>query len=118
MNKVEIDTYDDVLLLVRQFYARVLQDELLAPFFAGLDIEHHLGRIADFWALILIDREGYRDNVFAKHEHMAIRQEHFDRWIALFCGTVDEYFTGEKAELAKQRARLLAHTFMNKMGRG
>lgn len=113
-----ITTYEDVYQLVSVFYDKVLKDELLAPHFAGLEISHHLTRIADFWALVLIDKEGYRENVFNKHAHLDIGQEHFDRWIALFTQTVDEHFVGEKAELAKQRAKLLAHTFVNKLGKG
>ena len=114
-NKVEITTQDDVNHLVRQFYSKVLKDEVLSPHFAGIDLEHHLPRIAAFWALILIDQEGYKGNVFDKHAHLKIDNRHFDRWVELFSQTVDEYFTGEKAELAKQRGKLLQYTFMSKL---
>ena len=114
-NKVEITTQDDVNHLVSQFYSKVLKDELLSPHFAGIDLEHHLPRIAAFWALILIDQEGYKGNVFDKHAHLKIDNRHFDRWVELFSQTVDEYFTGEKAELAKQRGKLLQYTFMSKL---
>ena len=114
-NKVEIKTQDDVNHLVRNFYTKVLKDELLSPHFAGIDLEHHLPRIAAFWALILIDQEGYKGNVFDKHAHLKIDNRHFDRWVELFSQTVDEYFIGEKAELAKQRAKLLQYTFVSKL---
>lgn len=113
--KVEIATQEDVDHLVRSFYDKVLKDELLSPHFAGIDLEHHLPRIAAFWALILIDQEGYKGNVFDRHAHLQIDNSHFDRWVALFTETVDEYFTGEKAELAKQRAKLLQYTFVSKL---
>lgn len=90
-------------------------DKLLSPHFAGVDLEHHLPRISAFWALILIDQEGYKGNVFDRHAHLKIDNSHFDRWVALFIETVDEYFIGEKAELAKQRAKLLQYTFVSKL---
>ena len=114
-DRVEITTQDHVNHLVKQFYSKVLKDELLAPHFAGIDLEHHLPRIAAFWALILIDQEGYKGNVFDKHSHLDINNSHFDRWVQLFTQTVDEYFIGEKAELAKQRAKLLQYTFVSKL---
>ena len=113
--KVEITTQKHVDQLVRSFYDKVLKDELLSPHFAGVDLEHHLPRIAAFWALILIDQEGYKGNVFDRHAHLKIDNSHFDRWVALVTETVDEYFTGEKAELAKQRAKLLQYTFVSKL---
>ena len=105
----------DVDLLVSTFYAKVLADPLLAPHFAGIDLQHHLPRIADFWALILIDKEGYKGNVFDRHAHLQINNRHFDRWVELFTQTVDALFIGAKADLAKQRAMLLQYTFVNKM---
>ena len=113
--RVEISTPKDVDRLVRAFYGKVLRDELLAPHFVGIDLEHHLPRIAAFWALILVDQEGYKGNVFDKHAHLDINNSHFDRWVALFSQTVDELFIGEKAELAKQRAKLLQYTFVSKL---
>lgn len=38
------------------------------------------------------------------------------QWINLFEATIDELFTGEKAEEAKGRARAIALVFMGKMG--
>ncbi len=111
----DIRTQADVDQLVRAFYSKVLKDDLLAPHFASVDLEHHLPRMIAFWSLILIDQEGYKGNVFDKHAHLAIDSSHFDRWVELFSQTVDQYFAGEKAELAKQRAKLLQYTFVSKL---
>jgi hemoglobin len=113
----EIALHNDVACLVTAFYGKVLKDDLLSPYFAGIGLEHHLPRMTAFWSLILIDEEGYKGNVFDKHALLDINQIHFDRGVGLFCQTVDEYFIGEKAELAKQRAKLLAYTFISKMGK-
>lgn len=115
IDRVEITTSDDVDRLVNTFYDRVLKDELLSLHFAGIELAHHIPRIAAFWALILVDKEGYKGNVFDRHAHLNINNTHFDRWVALFTQTVDELFIGEKAELAKQRAKLLQYTFVSKL---
>lgn len=111
----EISTYEDVTQLVKTFYGKVVQDALLATHFTGIDWEAHFPKMIDFWAFILIDKEGYKGNVFDKHVHLNIGEPEFDRWVAIFTATVDELFIGEKADLAKQRAMLLKFTFLNKL---
>ena len=111
----EIENYEDVSLLVKSFYAKVVENEILAPHFVGLDWEAHFPRMIDFCSFILINKEGYKGNVFDKHVHLNICEPEFDEWLRLCTGTVDEHFIGEKADLAKQRASLLKYTFMNKL---
>ncbi len=111
-----IETRKDVELLVRSFYAKATTDELLAPIFEGLDLEAHFPVMFDFWATILLGEGSYRGNAFEKHVKLSLQQIHFTRWMALFEGTVDEHFTGEKAELAKQRANSIGWIFKSKLG--
>jgi hemoglobin len=47
--------------------------------------------------------------------HMRLKAEHFQRWLSLFNETLDERFTGEKAEMARQRAALIGWTIQSKM---
>jgi hemoglobin len=47
---------------------------------------------------------------------MPLEKAHFDRWVELFHAKVDSLFTGEKAEMAKQRATLIGWTIQNKTG--
>lgn len=110
-----IENKADVELLVRSFYAKVVKDPLLAPHFEGIDFEHHFPRMFAFWNFILLDESGFTGNVFDKHMRLEIDEQHFSRWLKYFHETVDELFTGEKAELAKQRADLLGHTFQSKL---
>ena len=42
------------------------------------------------------------------HERVPLNAGQFDQWTKLFTSTVDEHFSGEKAELAKQRALSIA----------
>ena len=114
----DITTKQDIEILVNTFYGKVLKDESLAPFFKQLDFDIHMPKMIHFWSFVLLDEPGYTTNVTDKHMHMPLEQAHFDRWIALFHSTVDSLFTGEKAEMAKQRATLIGWTIQNKTGFG
>lgn len=111
----DISTKADVTLLVETFYGRVLQDDLLAPFFADLDFETHMPKMIHFWAFVLLNEPNYTTNVTEKHMHMPLKKEHFDQWLELFKATVDDHFVGEMAEMAKQRAVTIAWTINHKM---
>jgi hemoglobin len=72
--------------------------------------------ITDFWESVLLDGRGYRKNVMEIHlnisEKSRIEKAHLDRWVKIFSETVDDFFEGSKATLAKQRAGSIA-TMMN-----
>jgi hemoglobin len=110
----QIETRDDVEFLVDSFYEKVVKDDVIGPFFINLDFDKHLPKMVHFWAFVLLDEAGYSTDVTAKHAHMRLKPEHFDRWLALFNETVDEHFIGEKAELAKQRAYVVGWTIRSK----
>lgn len=110
----DIASKKDIEKLIRHFYSRLLQDEGMKRVFEGLDFEAHIPAIVHFWSFVLLDEPGYKTNVFEKHLHLPIQLPQFDEWLAVFKGTVDELFAGDKAELAKQRATVLAFTFKSK----
>jgi hemoglobin len=100
--KKDIQTKEDIELLVNTFYTDVLKNPYIGFFFKGLNFEHHMPKM------------GYTTNVTQKHENMHLQPEHFDIWVKLFSETVDRFFEGEKAEMAKSRAKLLALTMASK----
>jgi dephospho-CoA kinase len=114
-NKRPLNTREDIELLVQTFYSKVMQDEILIPFFQHLDFSSHLPKMVDFWCFALIGTTGYTTNVIEKHLHMPLQNDHFDHWINLFNQTLDELFVGENAEMAKQRALVIAWTTKSKM---
>ena len=111
-----IETKADLELLIDTFYSKVMKDADLAPFFAGFDMAEHMPRMVSFWAFLLLDVHGYKGNVIEKHLHMPLKKEHFDRWVELFNGTLDELFEGEKVMLAKQKVNVLRWTMEAKVG--
>ena len=113
----KIETKADLELLIHQFYAKLLKDESMAPFFTDFDMEHHMPRMVDFWAFLLLDMHGYQGNVIEKHLHMPLKKEHFDLWVEYFHATLDEYFIGEKVKRAKEKVAVLRWTMESKVNK-
>jgi hemoglobin len=111
----DIENQQDIELLVRTFYNRLLDDPLMSAHFEGIDFEHHFPRMFGFWSFILLDTEGFGGNVFDAHRRLNIDERHFERWIATFHATVDDLFEGKKANLAKQQASVIGFGFQSKM---
>jgi len=114
-DKRDIESRGDIERMLTAFYSKAFADELIRHFFievVPLDLETHIPVITDFWEAILFNKHTYRKNVMEVHQHISslsnIKNEHLDRWLLLFRQTMDEFFTGEKAELAKQRAQSIA----------
>lgn len=114
----EILTLADIKLLVDTFYQRIKDDELLAPIFNERIQDRwpeHLEKMYKFWQTVLLDQHTYLGAPFAPHAHLPIDATHFNQWMALFTKTVDELFTGLKAEEAKWRAAKMAELFEAKI---
>ena len=69
-----------------------------------------------FWETMLLGTGTYRGAPFPKHAVLPVEKAHFDRWLELFLATVDENFSGPKADEAKGRALSIADTFARRMG--
>ncbi len=110
----DISTVEDIEKLVDKFYDKLMKDAATREKFEHLDLKVHLPKIVDFWAFILLDKAGYVSNVFEKHKHLNLEPIHFEHWLSLWNQTVGELFEGQKADLANQRAALLAFTFQSK----
>jgi hemoglobin len=110
----DIETREDVERLLRTFYSNLFKSEGMKRVFEGIDFEAHFPKIVHFWSFVLLDEPGYKTNVFEKHVPLPIQSPQFDEWLRTFTSTVDSLFKGEKADLAKQRATVLAYTFKAK----
>ena len=113
--KKDIETRDDIIVLVDTFYAKVQADEKLAPVFLHVNWEKHLPVMYSFWSSMLLGEQSYRGNPFEKHQGLAIDAQHFSQWLKLFIATVDLHFSGPKAGEIKQRAQAIAGVFQHKM---
>jgi hemoglobin len=120
--KKAIEGPEDVAVLVRAFYTNILKDDLLAPFFKNVaenKWEYHLEVMNRFWNNILFYSGDYVGNPFKAHQivHLVnmLQPIHFQRWEKLFAKTVDELFTGPKAEQAKQRTLAISSVMQEKI---
>jgi hemoglobin len=98
--------------LVRQFYVRAREDELLGPIFAARveDWEPHLARMFAFWSSVALMSGRYHGNPMARHMPLPIDATHFDRWLALFAETAVEVCPPAAAERFIERSRNIAQS--------
>lgn len=118
----DIETHEDCAALVRAFYAKALEDEIIGFLFtdiAKLDLEHHLPRITRFWETVLLGARTYGGGAFRPHLELnmkvPLQRGHFERWLWLWHGTVDELFSGPVADEAKRHADRVANAFYGRL---
>lgn len=114
--KRDIENREDIYLLVKDFYIKLLNDELMHHFFEEFTnpelLEKHLQILVDFWDNILFYSGTYQNNAMKPHLDLQpkkpFKNEHFQQWLLHFNNTIDEHFSGEIAHAAKSRALSIA----------
>ena len=112
----DINTREDVFLLVSGFSKKVRQNPEIGHFFneAIQDWDAHLDKLTDFWESNLFFKALYKGN--PQKVHVKVDQEnrqeissyHFGIWLNLWFETIDELFEGELANRAKNNARKMS----------
>ena len=114
----DIATLTDIKLLVDTFYQRVRENDLLGPIFNKLLANRwpaHLAKMYTFWETVLLQKHSYFGSPFGPHAKLPVSAQHFDAWLALWHGTIDQHFKGEKADEAKWRGNKMAEMFLAKI---
>lgn len=98
--------------LVRGFYARVREDELLGPIFGARihDWEPHLQRICAFWSSVVLSSGVYQGQPMRMHLPLPVDAQHFDRWLQIFERTARDLFSESIAGQFIERARRIARS--------
>jgi len=114
----DIVSGNGVEIMVNSFYSNARQDELLGPIFeqAITDWQDHLPTMYQFWERLLFGFSLYEGNPFQKHLNLSLEAKHFTMWIKIFIQTIDQNFSGPKAEEAKRLAKNIAGSFQLRMG--
>lgn len=119
---MDIQSRKDIELLVKNFYDKVIKDQTIGFIFndiAKVNWEQHLPVMYDFWETLLLDATTYKKNAMEVHyilnRKFPLEDKHFQRWLKLFSETVDELFSGEKATMAKKKAKSIADLMLYKM---
>ena len=116
--KKEILSLEEVKLLVDTFYEKVRKDDLLQDIFNNVIQDKwpiHIEKMYRFWQTVLLEEHTYNGSPFTPHANLPVNKTHFKRWLLLFNATIDELFTGEKADEAKWRANKMAEIFQLKI---
>ncbi|SFD25850.1 group III truncated hemoglobin [Algibacter pectinivorans] len=115
--KTDIQTREDVALLVTSFYKKVRAHNVLGPFFNDVikDWDAHLERLTTFWETSLFMtrklEHKYKGDPLQAHvkvdkdNNNSITELHFGLWLNLWFETLEELFEGDVTENAKRRAR-------------
>lgn len=114
----DIETKDDVKLMVDTFYDKIRKDDVLGPIFNERIKDNwqvHLEKMYKFWGNILLPDVQYNGKPFPPHATMNLEKHHFNQWLNLFFDTLEENFSGEKTEEAKNRASSIAAIFYSKI---
>ena len=114
--KKEIQSREDVALLVQQFYAKIRADSEIGFYFNETikNWDEHLEKLTDFWEMNLFGGRIFDGNPIEAHNRVdkkfneSITPEIFGIWLNLWFATIDEYFEGENADTLKRRARKMA----------
>ncbi len=105
---------DEAMLerLVRGFYARVRDDDMLGPIFESRidDWEPHLARMTAFWSSVALMTGRYHGQPVPAHIDLPVGWAHFERWLALFRETAREICPPQGAAFVIERAERIAQS--------
>jgi hemoglobin len=117
MQLPDIQTEQDVRVVVDAFYDAIDRDLWLGRFFEGLDMPAHLPKMYAFWSSVVFQTGTYRGRPFDAHLRLeGLTEYHFSRWVERFHATVDAYFHGAHADTMKAKATQIATIFQVKLG--
>ena len=121
--KNDIENREDIYLIIKDFYLKLLIDDLLIHFFEEIvsknHLDTHLETVTDFWNGVLFNDTTYQRNAMEPHlllnKKSPFKKEHFKKWLYHFNTSIDDNFKGTKAEMAKTRALSIATVMEIKM---
>lgn len=119
---VDISGVGDIEQLLRDFYGRCFDDDLLGPIFidvARLNLEAHLPVMVDFWMTVLFRTGDYKRNLLQVHndlhERTPLTPAHLDRWLDLWVHSVETAFSGEVATMAITQAQRISWSLSRRL---
>lgn len=119
---IDITGRGEIELLLRDFYDRAFEDDLLRHVFVDvvhMDLEQHLPVIVDFWEKVLFDTGTYNGQTMdvhrRVHRRVPLTEQHFTRWLQLWRESLDARFSGPVAEQADSHAKRMASVFLRNL---
>ena len=98
--------------LVRAFYTRARDDEMIGPVFNTHvpDWEAHFRKLTDFWSSVTLMSGRYHGQPMRAHFPLGLNTLHFARWLALFEQTAKEVCPPAAAAAFIERAQRIAQS--------
>jgi len=122
---LDVANADNIRIMVRDFYAIILKDDMLSPIFTkalgdnlnGGKWSEHFNTLDSFWILMMVGAPGYNGDPFPPHAFLGpLSNEHFERWLELFHEVVYRLFIPEIADKFYRKAEILAAQFIDNLG--
>lgn len=114
--KPDLDSPENIRQFIDRFYAKVLNDELLAPIFldvAQIDLDVHIPIICSYWEKLLLGDKRYNRHTMNIHREVhkkhPLTEKEFERWLGYFKETARTYNEGPKTDRAVQLATSIAY---------
>lgn len=113
----DISTREDILLIMTEFYDKLLADDKINYFFTKYShvdqhLSEHLDLLCTFWEQALFLKGGYTNNMFMVHKDLhdksPFKQEHYDIWLDYLYDSIDAHFEGKYADQMKHQATNMA----------
>ncbi|MEZ4839147.1 group III truncated hemoglobin [Flavobacterium sp.] len=111
----DIKNQEDLYIIVDEFYKKLLSDDRISYIFTDIvkiKLKEHLPILVTFWSQGILGTGGYTNNLTQIHldinEKVYLSPELFDIWLTHFNNSVDENFSGQKAEQIKTQALSIA----------
>jgi hemoglobin len=117
-------TKENLNKMVVKFYAAVLKDEIVAPFFIeklGDNLgtflwKTHIELLTNFWASLALGDTTYKGNPFTPHLRVkGLQRKTFEQWLKIFFETVESIYEPEITEMFRRRSTFMAGNFMRNL---
>jgi len=117
-------TKNNLNTMVVKFYAAVLKDQIVGPFFIeklGDNLgtflwKEHIKLLTNFWASHMIGDATYKGNPFAPHSRLnGLSRETFEQWLKIFFEVIENLYEPEIAEMFKMKSTFIAGNFMRNL---
>lgn len=119
----DIKNRNDILLIMKTFYDKLLADESISYIFtdvAKVNLKEHFPILVDFWHSMLFGSGTYGRNAMQPHIDLAKKskftKEHFTTWLGYLNESIDELHEGKMAHAMKARAQNIAGLMEYKVG--
>lgn len=113
--KNDIKKTADIKKCFRTFYALVLEDQVLYPFFKHFDQERwqqHIDIMTKFWSNVIFQKEDYEGDPMQIHKKLhqmnQLNREAFGHWLHNFEASFRMHFEGPNCELAIAKSKSIA----------